>query len=257
MWGAIIGDLAGSIYEFEQTKEIKTVSPKELITNQSFYSDDTILTMAILDAMLTDKDFESKLRFYGKQFMEYHPNFHPYFDKSFSPKFIKWLDGKVLGTSRGNGAMMRISPVGYLSDTLDEVKQYAYLATKTSHDCQESIDCATLIAQIIFFLRKGFSKAQILEYLQLELYYHPFLRFNTTCYETIHNCIYALWHSTSFEEALRTVISYGGDTDTNACIVGSMAEAMFGIDSNLITVAKEKLPEPFVKKLEYAYSKIK
>lgn len=77
-----------------------------------------------------------------------------------------------------------------------------------------------------------------------------------TCYETLNNCLYALFSSDSFEESLKKVVSYGGDTDTNACIVGSMAEAMYGIDISLIETASKKLPKSFVKKLEIGYSKI-
>lgn len=255
MWGAIIGDLAGSIYEFDQLTKIKSILVKDLITDSSFYSDDTICTISILDAMLTDKDFSSKLKEYGNQFLQYKPNFSPYFKTSFSPGFIKWIKGDFEGTSCGNGAMMRISPIGYLCSTEEEVMYYAKQATIPSHNCKEAIDSATLIARIIFLARKGYSKKEIIEKLNIHYSFLPYTKFNSTCHETIDNCLYSLFESSSFEMALKSIISYGGDTDTNACIVGSMTEALYGIDSNLIIAAKKKLPETFVKKLEFGYSK--
>ena len=89
MWGAIIGDIAGSIYEFKQLKETKIVQCDELISEKGFYSDDTILTVAIANAIETDKDYEKYLKLYGQKFRDYRPNFEPYFKNSFSPRIYK------------------------------------------------------------------------------------------------------------------------------------------------------------------------
>lgn len=257
MWGAIIGDLAGSIYEFQQTKIISKIDITEIIDNKSFFSDDTILTVSILDAILNNKKYEEYLKLYGKKFIDYKPNFDPYFRNSFSPGFVKWLNGDFIGTSRGNGAMMRISPVGYLFDNINDIISNSLLATTPSHCNKEAIDSATIIALIIFLARNNYSKEDIIDYLNLKISYTPFNKFNTTCYQTIDNCLYALFTSDSFNESIKKVISYGGDTDTNACIVGGMAEAMYGIDYNLIEKAKEKIPVEFVNKLNQGYKKIK
>ena len=115
---------------------------------------------------------------------------------------------------------------------------------------------ATIIALIIFYARKDLTKEEIIEKLNIKYSYKPFEKFNLTCHETIDNCLYALFTSNSFEEAIRKVISYGGDTDTNACITGSMAEALYGIDESLIEQASKKIPSQFVKKLKIGYSKI-
>lgn len=143
MWGAIIGDLAGSIYEFEQIKRIKNLEITELIAENSFYSDDTILTIAILDVILNNQNYEQYLKDYINKYKDYKPNFSPYFKTSFSPSLLKWANGDTLGTSSGNGAMMRISPVGYLFDNLDEVLTNAKLSTIPSHNSEEAIRCAT------------------------------------------------------------------------------------------------------------------
>lgn len=256
MWGAIIGDLAGSIYEFEQVKEISKVEVKNLIEENSFFSDDTILTVAVLDSILNDKNYEYYLKRYAIEYMDYKPNFSPYFKGTFSPSFSNWVKNNEMGFSMGNGAMMRISPVGYLFDTKEEVIANALRATIPSHSSREAIDGARTIAMIIFLARTGFSKQEIIKELNLKFSYTPFTKFNTTCKDTISNCLYSVFSSESFDESIRKVISLGGDTDTNACIVGSMAEALYGVDESLIEQAKTKIPDQFVKKLTLGYQKI-
>lgn len=256
MYGAIIGDLAGSLYEYGQIKKIKEVKVNKIIEDNSFYSDDTILTIAVMDAMLNNKDFEYYLKKYAKEYMDYKPNINPYFKTTFSPGFTKWVNSNdVVGNSIGNGAMMRISPVGYLSNSIEEVVEYSRLATIPSHNSKEAVDCATHVALIIYLAKNNYSKEEIINLLNLKYIYIPFKEFNYTCSSTINNCLYALFTSNSYEEAIRKVISFGGDTDTNACIVGSMAEALYGIDNNLINLAKEKIPKNFVKILERGYNK--
>ena len=119
MWGSVIGDLAGSIYEFSQVKGISPVVVKDIIPSNSFYSDDTILTIAVMDAILNDGDYEKYIREYGKRYIDYRPDVSSYFKTSFSTGFIKWLKSDERGFSTGNGAMMRIAPVGYLFNDLD------------------------------------------------------------------------------------------------------------------------------------------
>jgi len=254
MYGAIIGDLAGSIYEFEQTKKIHNINIKNIIEDNSFYSDDTILTIAIADAILNGKDYEKYLRHYVREYSSYKPNFEPYFKTPFSPNLIKWADSNLIGTSIGNGAMMRISPIGFMFDTEKEVIDNARLATIPSHNSKEAIEAATKIALAIFYFRKGFTKEEVYNKLQIELKYKPFEKFNVTCNETIDNCLYVLYNSNGFEDAIRKSIYLGGDTDTNACIVGSMAEALYGVTDELVQKVNSKLPNKFKKilsKLNY------
>ncbi|MBR2677851.1 MAG: ADP-ribosylglycohydrolase family protein [Bacilli bacterium] len=249
MYGAIIGDLAGSIYEYDQTKEIKSIDIDEIIEDNAFYSDDTILTIAIAEAILNNCDYDKYLRKYVRLYSEYRPDFEPYFKNPFSPGLMKWAMGNSAGTSVGNGAMMRISPVGYLFNTEEDVIKNSKLATIPSHNSKEAIDSATKIALIIFYLRQGLSLDEIYSKLKIKLKYEPFTKFNTTCSETMDNCLYTLYNSNSFEDAIKKTIALGGDTDTNACIVGSMAEALYGINNELIIQANGKLPKEFVKVL--------
>lgn len=247
MYGAIIGDLAGSIYEYDQTKKIKFIKTNKIIEDNAFYSDDTILTIAILDAILHDRNYDKYLREYIKKYKDYKPNFNPYFKTIFSNSLIKWANEDNIGTSIGNGAMMRISPVGYLFDTEKDVITNSRLATIPSHNSEEAIKCATKIALVIFYLRKGLTIDEIYDKLAIKIKFNPFNKFNVTCEQTIDNCLFTLYNSNNFEDAIRRTIALGGDTDTNACIVGSMAEALYGIDNELIETANSKLPKEFVK----------
>ncbi len=250
MYGAIIGDLAGSIYEYDQTKSIKPIEVKKIIEDNAFYSDDTILTIAIADAILNGKDYDKYLRYYIKKYQDYKPDFKPYFKTPFSPGLIKWANGTSEGKSIGNGAMMRISPIGFMFDTKEEVVKESVLATIPSHNSKEAIISSRTIALVIYYLKNGYTKEEVYKLLNIKLRTNEFERFNATCHETIDNCLYVLYETTSFEDAIRTIISYGGDTDTNACIVGSMAEALYGVPEYLIEQANEKLPEEFIKVLK-------
>ena len=203
MYGAIIGDLAGSIYEFEQTKGIKSINPKEIIPQNAFFSDDTILTIAITEAIQTDKDYEGHLKKYGNMYKDYKPCYKPYFKTSFSPGFINWCNSNETGTSIGNGAMMRISPVGFLFNNESDVKENARLATMPSHNSKEAIVYSTLIALIIFYARQGMLKNEILKKLNITLKYKPFEKFNSTCSQTFDNCVYATFNSNCFEESIK------------------------------------------------------
>ena len=249
MYGSIYGDLAGSIYEFEQLKEIKSIDNGGYLSDKSFFSDDTILTVAVCDAIKSDLDYDKYLRKYIIDYMDYKPDFHPYFRSSFSPNLIKWAKSDLEGHSQGNGAMMRISPVGFLFDSEDEVIENARLATIPSHNSEEAIDSATKIALVIFYLRKGYSKEEVFNMLDINVKYTPFKKFNTTCSETIDNCLYAFYYSNSFIDAMQKTLLMGGDTDTNCAIVGGMAEACYGMDNSLIQDVNKKIPTKFVKVL--------
>lgn len=256
MYGAIIGDIAGSIYEYDQFNNIHPIVVDNIIPDEGFYSDDSVLTMAILDAILNDKDYEKYLRKYAKEFIDYKPKYEPFFNCAFGHGFMKWLESNERGVSKGNGAMMRISPVGYMFDTIEEVKENVKAATIPSHDNPESIACAEIIALLIFYFRNGYSKEEAFKLLNIDsLNYIPFQKFNSTCGETINNCLYAIYKTNSFEEAIKTVLSYGGDTDTNACIVGSVCEALYGIDQKYIDEVNKRIPDSFKMLLEKGYKK--
>lgn len=253
MLGAIIGDLAGSIYEYDQIKGAKPVKINNIIEKDAFYSDDTILTMAITDAILNNVDYETKLKEYAKKFGNTLPKHTPYFKTMFSPSFTKWANDNINGQSCGNGAMMRISPIGFLFNTEEEVIKQAKLATIPSHNSTEAIECAKIIALIIFYSKKGLSKQEIIKKMNISYKKPKLTTFNYTCSQTIDLCLYSFFNANSFEDCIKLAISFGGDTDTNACIVASMAEAFYGIGENLKKQALAKLPKEFVELIQRAY----
>lgn len=253
MLGAIYGDKAGSIYEFSQTKNIEGINPEKLILPNSFYSDDTIETIAVIDAITNNKDYEDTLRKYILDNIEYRPNFKPYFKTSFSPGTIKWAKRIGRSDSIGNGAIMRISPVGYLFNSEDDVIENARLATIPSHNSKEAIESATIVALMIFYFRNGLTKEEVFKKLNLLVKYEPFRKFNTTCNETLGNCLYALYNSISFADAIRKILLMGGDTDTNCCIVGSIAESLYGMSEKQREDAISNLPSDYVKILKKVY----
>lgn len=233
MYGAIIGDLAGSIYEYEQFKNTKSLNINEIITEESFFTDDTILTIAILDAYLNGKDYDRYLKLYN----------------------YKYLDGKK-NKSTNNSAIARVSPVGFLGNSEYEVRINSRLATEPTHD-NDAVRYSTMIALIIYYLKKGLSLDEVYYKFNINPKYIPFDKYNSTCNETIDNCLYSLQESNSFEDAIKNAINMGGDTDTNGAIVGSMAEALYGIDNKLIEEVNKKIPNEFVKVLKKGYKKIK
>lgn len=253
MLGAIYGDKAGSIYEYDQIKSVKSVIVENLISDNSFYSDDTIETVAVLDAIINHKDYEQTLREYILKYENYKPNFLPYFNNAFSLGTIKWAKKIGANNSIGNGAMMRISPVGYLFNTEEDVIENAKLVTITSHNSKEAIECATVVALMIYYFRNGFTKEETYKKLKLNPQYIPFIKFNMTCKETINNCLYTIYNSTSFEDAIKQTLLMGGDTDTNSCIVGSVAEALYGLNETQKELALKNLPDDFVKILKKIY----
>ncbi len=253
MLGAIIGDLAGSVYEFDQYKKIRKIELKNIIDDDAFFSDDTILTIAIADAILCGGGnlYKNKLKEYAKKYMNLIPQNVPYFKKMFSPDFEKWTYGDFQGSSNGNGAMMRISPVGEMFLSKEEVLKNTYLAISPSHNNEDAIKYASLVALIIFYSsRCGMKREEIIKELNIEIKKPDIKNFNYTCNDTIDVCLYSVFNSNSFEESIKLAISFGGDTDTNACIVGSMAEAIFGIPEYLKTWALEKLPAEFIEIIE-------
>ena len=269
MLGAVIGDLAGSIYEYDEfkskkkniDKRMEILNKDNLIEKNSFYSDDTILTIAVLDAILEGKDYETVLREYGLKYYQDVPNTKAnHFKYMFSPEFIKWCRGKSEGKSMGNGALMRVSPIGYLFNDLDTIYEETKKATIPSHDSPLAIVSAQSLNTLIYMGRRESSKES------MKPAFYPLKksldkirftnRFDSSCL-VFDNCLTAFFESNSFEDAIRKAISLGGDTDTIGAITGSIAEAYYGVPLELKNQALEKLPYDFVLKLEKGYQKVK
>ena len=261
MLGAIIGDVVGSYYEVLEVKEIKNGhrSYEErikildqntpLFTENSSVTDDSILTFAIYKAIKENKPYEEMLKYYAKQEIDLGKDM--YGRSRFGKGFVEWVNGNTQGTSYGNGASMRISPVGYLFDTLEEVKQESYKATIPSHNHEESILCAEAVSTSIFLLRNGISKEELKEYIEKNYFKLDYdledlrrnYKFSSKSINSVPQAIFAFLESNSFEETIRNAISIGGDTDTIACIAGSLAESYYGIPEELLEQVKPYLKD--------------
>ena len=268
MLGAIIGDVVGSYYEVLEVKEIKNGHRSyndrikildqntPLFTENSSVTDDSILTFAIYKAIKENKPYEEMLKYYAKQ--EINLGKDIYGRSRFGKGFVEWVNSNTQGTSYGNGASMRISPVGFLFDSLEEVKQETYKATIPSHNHQESILCAEAVATSIFLLRNGISKEELKEYIEKNYFKLDYdleklrrnYKFSSKSIDSVPQAIYTFLESNSFEETIRNAISIGGDTDTIACIAGSLAESYYGIPENLLEQVKPYLKDYMKELLE-------
>ena len=229
MLGAIIGDLAGSIYEYDQIKKVHQIKVENIIEDNAFFSDDSILTIAILDAILSNKNYESKLKEYGKKYETYLPEYKPYFNTVFSPGFSKWVNGDYIGNSMGNGAMMRISPVGYLFDTKEEVLENARLATIPSHNDEISIKSAQTIALIIYYFKKGYSKNEVIEMMNLIIKKPVIDKFNYTCKDTLDLCLYSIFTSNTTDNQNISSLTHNNNINIpTVSISNSNSTGMFG-----------------------------
>ena len=261
MLGAIIGVVVGSYYEVIEVKEIKNGhrSYEErikildqntpLFTENSSVTDDSILTFAIYKAIKENKPYEEMLKYYAKKEIDLGKDM--YGRSRFGKGFVEWVNGNTQGTSYGNGASMRISPVGYLFDTLEEVKQESYKATIPSHNHEESILCAEAVSTSIFLLRNGISKEELKEYIEKNYFKLDYdledlrrnYKFSSKSINSVPQAIFTFLESNSFEETIRNAISIGGDTDTIACIAGSLAESYYGIPQELLEQVKPYLKD--------------
>ena len=262
MLGSIIGDIPGSYLELLEVIDKKKKGIRDykdrikildnntsLFNDECSVTDDSILTIAIMDAILNNKDYGTCLKEYGLK--EINLGLDRYGRSRFGPGFISWLQGNSKGNSYGNGCAMRVSLVGYLFDTLEDVKRESYLATIPTHNNPDSIKCAEAVATSIFFLRHGMSKVELIEYItryyfkldyDLEDLRHNYI-FTSKAIDSVPQAIFCFLKSYSFESAIRIALSIGGDTDTIACITGSIAEAYYGIPNEIIGDVNKYIPD--------------
>jgi len=241
MLGAIAGDIIGSAYEWERTKSYDF----RLFTPESTFTDDTVLTVAVADCILHGKDYAATLREYGRR----------YPDAGWGGMFFQWLctEDPRPYNSFGNGSAMRVSPIGFAFDTLDEVLAEAERSAEVSHNHPEGIKGARAIASCIFLARQGESKEDIGRFVETEFRYdldrtlddiRPSYRFDETCQGSVPEAIIAFLESTDYEDAVRKAVSLGGDADTLACMTGGIAQAYYKvIPDNIITEARRRLPD--------------
>ena len=280
MLGAIIGDLAGTKYEYqefldsrkgiinlERRKKILDVN-QELLTDENFVSDDSILTTAIAEAIIYNVDYKEVLKKYGQKYGNRPMERDGFFKNAFSPSFIKWANSKTYenGKSQGNGAAMRVSPVAFLFNDLETVEKEARKASMPSHDSYQAIKGAQCLAGVIFLARQKATKEKIVKYVTKKYGYNLDYNleglqenntFNGTCEITVPQSIFLFLQSKNFEDSIRKAMSIGGDTDTIACMVGGISEAYYGIPKSLRNKALELIPTDLLKIIIKAYEKKK
>jgi ADP-ribosylglycohydrolase len=225
MLGAIAGDIIGSIYEGHDIK--RTDFP--LFDSMCRFTDDTVLTVAVADAIMSGTP-------YGEKFKEYY-RYYP--RAGFGGHFRKWAASEDTRPyfSMGNGSAMRVSPVGFAFDTLDEVLEEAKRSAEVTHNHPEGIKGAQAVASAVFLARTGSSKGEIKAYVERTFDYdlaepldeiRKHYRFEVTCPGSVPQAIRAFLESTGFENTIRKAVSIGGDSDTIACMAGGIAQAFYG-----------------------------
>jgi len=225
MIGAIAGDIIGSVHEFGRTK----TKDFPLFTPDCAFTDDSVLTVAVARAILTDGDYRKSVLELGRR--------HP--DAGYGGFFQAWLhssDPKPYN-SWGNGSAMRVIPVGFAFDMVDEVLREAARTAEFTHNHPEGINGAQAAALAVFLARTERDKDLIRVEIASRFGYdlertvdeiRPGYRFNESCQKTVPEAIISFLESTTYEDAVRNAISLGGDADTLACITGGIAEAFYG-----------------------------
>ena len=250
MYGAILGDMIGSPYEFDRGNKTKDFP---LFVADSQFTDDTVMTIAVADALLrvgktadddaVRREVISSMQAWGREY--------PY--AGYGGRFFDWLFSHRMPqpyNSWGNGSAMRVSSAGWLFDTLEETRRFARLTAEVTHNHPEGIKGAESTASAIFLARNGATKEEIKDYIVGEFGYdlsrtcdeiRPHYRHVESCQETVPEAITAFLEGTDFEDVIRTAVSLGGDCDTLTCIAGSIAEAFYGIPEKLKEECRKRL----------------
>ena len=251
MYGAIIGDIVGSVYEFNNHRS----KDFELFTNEMFFTDDTVMTLAVAKALL-DHDRIDDTEAFKKTLVGYmHELGNEYICAGYGGRFLSWIMRRLTEpyNSYGNGSAMRVSACVWYADSLEEAMDVAEATAAVTHNHPEGIKGARVTAGAAFLARSGADKKQIREF--VEQYYsldftideiRPTYRFNETCQETVPQAMEAFLESESFEDCVRTAISVGGDSDTLAAIACTVAEAYYGVPLTMKIYATSYLDSDLV-----------
>jgi len=225
MLGAIAGDIIGSVHEFVETK----TTDFPLFVAKSQFTDDTVLTVAVADCLLTGSSYGDKFHDYARAYPRC----------GYGLGFLHWVyEGRREAyNSWGNGSAMRVSPVALAFETLEEVVKQARATAEVTHNHPEGIRGAEATDSATFLARRGASKKEIRDLVEDQFGYdlsftiaeiRPTYEFNESCQDTVPQAITAFLESKGYEDAIRLAISLGGDADTLACIAGGIAGAFYG-----------------------------
>ena len=250
MYGAILGDIVGSPYEFDFNNYKAKDFP--LFIERSAITDDTVMTLAVAKALL-DTRGQDDAAVKAALVQQMQRLGHAYPDMGYGVRFGSWLyeDDPQPYHSYGNGSAMRVSSAAWLAKDMAETLHLAQLTAEVTHDHPEGIKGAQATAAAVFLARTGHGKEKIKAYVERKFGYdlsrscdeiRPTYHHVESCQETVPQAITAFLESTDFEDALRTAVSLGGDSDTLAAITGSIAEAFYGVPENLKQQALRSLP---------------
>ena len=235
MFGAIIGDIVGSRFEFRNHRD----KDFELFAGDCTYTDDSVMTIAVAEALLCSKPDYSDLSENASKYMAELGNSHP--GRGYGLNFSEWLiNGQQPYNSFGNGAAMRVSPVAYVADSLEETIHLADEVTKVSHNHPEGMKGAEVTAAAVYLALHGKTKEEIHTYTDA---FYPInftideirdvYSFDETCQGCMAQALECFYESKDFEDAIRIAISLGGDSDTIAAMTGSVAEAYYGVPNKM------------------------
>ena len=251
MIGASIGDIVGSIYEFNNHRSKNF----EFFKDECFATDDTIMTLSIAKALLECKGNYENLGDKATYYM--HKIGRPYPYCGYGGRFYSWMysDNPRPYGSFGNGSAMRVSACGIVGNTLEEVKMLSKKVTEITHNHPEGIKGAEATAVAVFLARQGKSKEEIKQYIVENYYALDFsideirdtYQFNEICQDTVPQALECFFESVSFEDAIRNAISIGGDSDTIGAIVGGIAEEYYGVPKKMREEALEYLDQRLLK----------
>ena len=256
MYGAILGDIIGSPFEFDQGNKSKEFP---LFSEESQFTDDTVMTIAVAEALLIPEKDPDKIKELLVYFMQWWGKREPY--AGYGGRFSGWLNAENPQPygSYGNGSAMRVSSAGWLYDTLEETRKIARLTAEVTHNHPEGIKGAECVASIIFLARNGKSKEEIREYVTSNFGYdlsrtcdeiRPEYHHVESCQQTVPEAITAFLEGNDFEDVIRTAVSLGGDCDTLTCITGSMAEAFYGVPEELKEECRKRIRPEMVEVLD-------
>lgn len=266
MIGAILGDIVGSIYEFDniKTKDFK------LFDKECMFTDDSVMTIAVAEALMQfeHSNKENINVFKEKLITIMHEIGYKYPYCGYGGHFLGWIlhNKREPYNSFGNGSAMRVSPVGWYAETLEKAEMIAKATAEVTHNHPEGIKGAVATAGAVFLARSGADMDEIKKY--IAQYYtidftldeiRPTYKFDVTCQGTVPQAMQAFFESESFEDAIRNAISIGGDSDTLATITGAVAEAYYGIDEDMKETALSYLDERLLditKRFEKKYLKL-
>lgn len=237
MLGAVIGDIAGSRFEFDNHKS----KDFEFLPKECFVTDDSVMTLAVARAILDCREDYSRLGEACVHRMQEIGRLYP--DSGYGGWFRKWLYMKNPEpyNSYGNGAAMRVSACGFAASSLDEARELSRKVTAVTHNHPEGIKGAEATAAAVFLAKTGAGISEIRDFVHARYYpmdftldsIRPTYTFNETCQDTVPQAIMAFLESSGFEDAVRNAISIGGDSDTLAAITGAIAQAHYGVPEDL------------------------